>query len=79
MSPIQPQPPPNAPTTIAKTLFTVTGKVALLLPATSRPHCFYLATSMYLKPVARELSLTPSSLTEKELFPVDCMAIPTMA
>lgn len=42
MSPIQPQPPPNAPTTIAKTLFTVTGKVALLLPATSRPHCNYL-------------------------------------
>lgn len=42
MLPIQPQPPPNAPTTIAKVLFTVTGKETLLFPATSRPHCFYI-------------------------------------
>lgn len=63
-------------------LGAVIGKVTVLLPSeppVTNPHCFYLATSIYLKPVARELSFTPSSLTEKELRAVDCMAIPTIA
>lgn len=64
MLPIQPQPPPNAPTTIAKTLFTVTGKVALLFPATSRPHCTHLPTAKIYVPSFCAVNVTAEFETE---------------